>query len=120
MRIDEIIEEVRQMKPNVYSDAQMVQWINETEQDIHNVLNMHKNEQSEFLPHESVGDDVLLERVYKNIYVYYLYSQIDYANAEINLYNNDVSVYTQLFEDFSKRCRREKLPEKNIKITGGI
>lgn len=120
MTAQDIIEAVKEIKPNVYSDSKMLVWLNEAEQDIHEVLNKYKKEPEDFLPHESTADELLLGEARQNIYIYYLCSQIDYANAEINLYNNDVSVYTQLFEDFAKLHRRANMPEKNTKITGGM
>lgn len=120
MTAEYIIERVRSVKPNVYSDTQLLDWIGEVEADIYAILTAHSDSGGEYGGLESITDELLLDKVYQNIYIFYLYAQIDYANAEINLYNNDVSVYSQLFEDFAKKHRRENVPKRNTKISGGF
>lgn len=117
MTAEYIIERVRSVKPNVYSDTQLLDWIDEVEADIYGVLNAHSDSGGEYGGLESITDKLLLDKVYQNIYIFYLYAQIDYANAEINLYNNDVSIYSQLLDEFAKKHRRENVPKKNTVIT---
>lgn len=116
MTVGELISKVDELKPNHYSEQRKLEWLNHLEEQIYfNIILQHEgHEDIEYKEYESVeqnGNDALLASgMYEDLYRYYIESQIDYANQEINKYNNSSQMHNAFYEGFEKWYRRNHMP----------
>ena len=112
----DIITKCDRLKPNVYSQSQKRDWLNNIEAEIMEYMCMYTN-QSADMSFENTENPVLsLSDTDANIYIYYIISMIDLANLEYDLYNNSSSFFNSLFNEWKKKHRRQNQPQTNISI----
>ena len=85
--------------------------MNEQSQDLHEIA-FHGYDQS--TPRDTV---LLVPEPYTNVYIYWLLSQIDLGNAEINKYNNDSAMFKAAWNEYSDHYTAEHMPRQH---TGGF
>ena len=115
MTIDKILETVAEVKPSQFGDEYIVKWINDVEQILIDELfslyetGLQYHDRYEY-PEDS-DRPLIVPDPYSDIYLYYVYSQIDFNNGELAKYNNDYlmfnSLYSQLFSFWNKRFKRK-------------
>lgn len=96
--MNEVIEQVDRLKPNVYSEEDKYAWINRLEGLVSiQVMGVE-------VPEYSLPDDadtpLLVEHPFDDIYVLYVSAMIDYHNREYNNYNNAVLMFQERFDQF--------------------
>ena len=96
MTITNLINKVKEEKPNTFTNTKLLSFINEVEEDVAEQL------QQDFEPYESVDDTELLAPApYDRLYVSYLKAMIDYANEEYPSYQLNAEQHAQDFSDFA-------------------
>ena len=96
--VQEIIGRVDDVKPNAYSNAQKVAWLNELEGNIQ--LEIYLKKVDELTRLETVNDDLLVPFPFDSIYNYYLQAMIDFHNGEYDRYENTYAMYNSKLEDY--------------------
>lgn len=102
MTIQALITKVKEEKPNSFSDAKLLSFVNEIEEDVAEQLNQ------EFVPYESVTTtDLLVPAPYDRLYVSYVKAMIDFSNEEYASYQMNQMQHVQDFRDFTDWVVRE-------------
>ena len=109
MTIQGLINKVKTEKPNTFSDAWLLKFVNEIEEDVAEQL------REEFTPYDAVDSTELMAGApYDRLYVSYLKSQVDYANEEYASYQLNAEQHVQDFTDFINYIVREKVVEEDV------
>lgn len=115
MTIIEAISRVDSVKPNVYPQEDKVQWLSNLDGTIkRDVIDKHEGgEKILFTPYtaDTPLDTVLLVSApYEDLYITWLESKIDYANAEYIRYNNSVTRFNDVYSSFANDYNRNHMP----------
>jgi hypothetical protein len=97
MTIQNLIDKIQEEKPNTFTDAKMVSFINEIESDVAAQVNMV------FKPYttaEDMNKELMVPAPYDRLYVSYLKAMVDYANEEYASYQLNQEQHLQDFADF--------------------
>lgn len=101
MTITQLITKVREEKPNSFTDAKLIEYINEIEVEVAKELRYSYDDIPKY---EDTAEDKALTLLavppYDRLYVSYLKSQIDYANEEYASYQLNALQHNQDFTDF--------------------
>ena len=110
MTLAKIIAMCDEIRPNQYDKVQKTLWINEIEHKvIDEVYGMIENNTEVFSPYDYELDEektLLIPDEYSDVYLSYLYSKMDFSNAEIDRYNIDASMFTAAWKDYASWMRR--------------
>ena len=134
MKVREIIATVKQVKPNQYDDALLIQWLSAHELTLYDSLFcnyaatkeemdaarvaaglMPETEYEENLPpprprpidpNSDSERELSVPAPYDDIYILWLCSQIDYNNAEIDRYTNSGTYYNARVQSFMNYFNR--------------
>ena len=104
---------VDSLKPNMYSQSLKRSWLNSAEIKIREFMAMYNNTLFDDGFIEEDNPTLTLKEDKADLYVYYVMAMIDLSNQDITLYNNNVIIFSDMFEDFKKQYRRENTPQKN-------
>lgn len=97
MTVNELITLVREEKPNSFSNAKLVSYINELEQDAGEQLKLY-----EIPVHTltNLDENLVVPAPHDDIYAPYLKAKIDWANEEYASYQNNQAQFEQNFANF--------------------
>lgn len=116
MTIDQAIDICDRQKPNGYTREDKVHWLCKLDQMIFDeIIDRHEDgpESFEGYSEDSDGDtELLADNAYADLYVKWLFAQIDFANAETVRYNNSVSMFNTLYESYAKSYTRKHMPKQ--------
>lgn len=104
MTIREVVEKTDRLRPNCLTTDEKKKWIKDFENRIYNeIYSVHKCD-IPFTEIESATDDTKLfvTSPYDEMYVFYLCSMVDFANAEYERYNNDMAMLEGVYGDYEK------------------
>ena len=114
MTLIKAIEKIDEIKPNVYTQEQKIDWISELDGKTHEEVIKTHNSQNDliFAPYTSndLNVTLIIPFPHDNIYVLYLGAQIDLANADISRYNNRIQTFYTAGNDFYAWYNRTHLP----------
>lgn len=119
MTIFEAITKIDAIKPNNYSELDKVKWLSELDGKIKaEVIDTHEGGQN--IPFNGYDDETDIEATkllapypYDDLYIKWLESQIDYANAEYGKYNNSSIAYNTAYTAFERYYNRQNMPIQN-------
>lgn len=119
MTVREAITLVDRLKPNKYSDADKVNWLSEIDGLIvRELVDTHENSpiEGEFNGYADVSDETVLiaQYPYDQLYRWYLSSQIDLANMEIDKYNNSKTLFNNAYLTFTDYYNRTHMPKRRV------
>ena len=115
MTIMEILNHLDTIKPNSYSQAEKIKWLNQVEWMIKKeIIDTHEDAKKvTFNGYDSMSalsKNVIADVPYDKLYVHWLEAQIDYANGEYSKYNNSITMFNASYSEFAKWYNREHLP----------
>lgn len=129
MKIREAIERVDSVKPNAYSNSDKTMWLSELDGRIlKEVILTHDGAEEEstyakvLSGYSYINDSeesLLVSAPYSDIYIKWLTMQIDYANADINRYNNSLSAFERSYSDFVNYYNRTHIPKTKARFELG-
>ena len=100
MTVNDLISDITSLRGQQYGTDMIMGWINEIEgQVIEEVINRAEGYNLEFIPMEYEKDQdkkLSIPDRFKDVYVNYMLSKIDYHNEETERYNNDVVLSAHL------------------------
>ena len=118
MTIKEALDFIKSYKKNDYIKgttaeglAQGIKWLNAIETEIYNnIILTHEYNEGEteitFEGYDTTTPDsteMIVPTPYDDLYTYYLMSQIDYLNREMQSYDNNIQQYSALRDEFENR-----------------
>lgn len=117
MTIRDLLNKISKEKPNSFSEADLISFVNEVEAEVAEQL--HEFEAPVYtFEHDDELDRILLAPApYDRLYISYVKMQMDFANEEWDSYANDQAQHVQDFRDFTDWVVREnvagsKLPRR--------
>ena len=122
MKIIEAINKIDYLKHNTYSQDEKVGWLSRLDSMVKRlVIDTHEGgEDITFTGYDSSTDqdtELLVGAPYDDIYLRWLEMQIDYANGEINKYNNSSEMFNTVWQAFQNYYNRTHMPKgKNMKF----
>lgn len=124
MTIKECIDIVDNVKPNQYSIEDKVRWLSFVDRIIINdVIKTHEGYQNEYEEFEGyssdkLGEKLVLDAPYNELYVAYIKMRIDDENGETARYNNSSTMFNSYMEEYKKHYNKHHRPlhRNNMKI----
>ena len=109
MTIQGLINKVKEEKPNTFTDAKLLSFVNEIETEVAEQLC------EDFTPYTAVDSTILLAPdPYSRLYVSYVKAMIDYSNEEYASYQLNQMQHVQDFTDFINWIVREQVAVESI------
>lgn len=123
MTILEALDTINRMKPNTYDNHTMIKWLSTLDGLIfRQVISTHEQtleEGEEPMTFEGYTDDtplsteLIVGEPYDEIYASWLEAKIDYANGDIQKYNNSVVHYNDIYQSYVDDYNRTHMPLTN-------
>ena len=125
MRLQQAIDRVDEMRPNMQSRELKIAWLSELDGLIYSEL----ISQHYLLPGEEIrmcsmpeydadtdpGQMLLVRPPYDNIYTYWLMAKIDEQTLEQEKFNNDQAMFNASYESFSDFWTRKHMPKQKTR-----
>ena len=115
MTIHEAITQIDALKFNTYTQSEKIKWLSVIDGIIkREIIDTHEGGDS--VAFDGYDDDTSLETEllapfpYDDLYIKWLETQIDYANAEYGKYNNSKVAYTAAYTAFDSWYNRQHMP----------
>lgn len=109
MTIKGLIDKVKEEKPNTFTDAKLLSFINEIEMDVAEQLG------EDFEPYENADNTTLMcPAPYDRLYVSYVKAMVDYSNEEYASYQMNQMQHVQDFTDFINWTVRENVAVEHV------
>ena len=118
MTINDILTKVDDLKPNQYSDAIKIGWLNDVEGSIFNDIMMtHLFPDWEDMPEyftpytpDDINEHMIAPDIYADLYVYYLFAMIDFHNNEAARYASSMQMFNTAIKAFADWVNRNYDP----------
>lgn len=116
MKALDVIEVFDKIRPNSFEHKTKLGWVISVETDIRRFASLHGETVCDmsFVGEENPG--LFLDAPSIDIYVYYLVSMADMANAEYRLYTISSTYFNGLFDRWKRIYRTTHKPQTNICI----
>ena len=115
MNVNELLETVTALRGQQYGTNEMVAWMNEIEgKVVEEVLNCYEGFDLTFTPivYEEDGErELSIPDRFRDVYVNYMLSKVDFLNQETERYNNDVIMFNAAWEDYTSWFIRTHKPK---------
>lgn len=113
-----MIDRLDAMLPNGYGPDDKLEWLTEIDGRVKNeILATHELGDGEEMPEaidyngsnmDSV--ELLIDKPYTDVYLYWLQSKVHYFNQETNHYNNAMTMFNTAWTTYANHHRRTHLP----------
>lgn len=115
MTIREAIDKIDTLKPNNYSEAEKILWLSNLDGIIkEEIIDTHEGGEdvvfNGYSEDTARDTELLVPAPYDDLYIKWLESQIDYANAEYGKYNNSSTAYNNAFSTYERYYNRHHMP----------
>ena len=127
MKINEALTKLDALKPNNYTDAEKIGWLDHIERVLYTeIFSKHEDDPTIVIESGDDGEEIetkgfngydddtdldtelLVPDTYADLYVHYLMSQVDYYNAEFDRYQNTSTMFNTSYKNFAKYRMREQ------------
>ena len=117
MTINEVITRCDNLKPNQYCVEDKIRWISDLDGIIKKeLIDAHEGgEAITFSGYDSASDrdaELLAGDPYSELYIKYLFAQIDFHNAEFTRYNNSMIMFNVAYAAYADYYNRTVLPRQ--------
>ena len=115
MTIIEAINKIDTLKPNSYTQLDKIRWLSDLDGIIKSeIIDTHDGgEEIVFNGYDEntdINTELLVRHPHEDIYIKWLESKIDYANAEYGKYNNSITTYNTAYSVFERYYNRTYMP----------
>ena len=103
MTIQDVLNEVDELKPNQYKSGTKISWISKIEKKIHDDIISRQGYDGpppDYTRNTDLETVLLAPDAYADLYVYYVISMIEQHNGEIERYRNTSAMFNQLYINF--------------------
>ena len=125
MKLQQAIDRVDEMRPNMQSRQLKIEWLSELDgliwQELirkHHLLPGEEIRLAAMPEYDEDTDDntkLLVPAPYDNIYLYWLMAKIDEQTLETEKYNNDRQMWNASYESFSDFWTRTHMPKTHVR-----
>ena len=120
MKIYEAMDICDRQKPNGYTREDKIHWLSKLDMMIfEEIISRHEGGIENFDGYEADADDnteLLAGGTYADMYIKWLFAQIDFANAEISRYNNSMVMFNALYDGYARAYTRSHMPRRTAYI----
>lgn len=115
MKLIEAITQTDALKPNSYSQLDKIRWLSELDWDIKtNIIDTHEGAEKVtfggYNETTALDTDLLVAKPFDHIYLRWLEVKIDYANGEIDRYNNSTDAFNEVYAAYRNYYNRQNKP----------
>lgn len=115
MTVAEVLERIDRERPGESTEEEKLRWLSQVDgQWYREMVRTHEGaEETTFAPYTTDGDKsvaLLIAPPYDEVYLHFLYMQIDQRLGEIDRYNNDAALYNQGMLEARQAYNREHMP----------
>lgn len=118
MKLAELIAKVESLRPSEYDKDELTQWVNEIEfQAVDTVFNKAMGVNMEFKKYNyelNAETELLIPDQFNGVYLTYLFTKIDYFNAETDRYSLDSTMHEAEWTAFANWFRRHFRPKRRL------
>lgn len=116
MTISEALARAKAVKPNTYSDTDMIRWLSTLDGFIkEHIIDTHEGGEdivfNGYDENTSLATELIVPAPHDHIYVHWLEAQIDYANDEYDRYENTMGMYNTAYDNFKNYYNRTHMPK---------
>lgn len=120
MTINQAINEVDNLKPNMYGLPEKIKWLSRLDRRIfEQILMTHEpDEDRTFAEYteEDLDRELIVGEPYDEMYVFWLAAQIDQNNMEYVSFNNTNALFESVYSAFRNAFNRTHMPKGRRKI----
>lgn len=121
MKPIEVFKVVNDIKPSILENSALLSFLNTVEAKLRKIV----HDEITYIPikyEEIETAELLLDEEHKEIYLYYLASQVDYFTNDIDAYNNSVALYNEALDAYTRKIqsRKEKTPTYQYDYEGAF
>lgn len=107
MTVREVLDQVNEVKPNVFSDARLMDFLNEVEAMVWGeVLNNDPSDYAQLNVPDDYETDLIAPPPYSKFYGAYIQAMIDFQNEESVSYQNNMAMFNSVFLEYKKYVQR--------------
>lgn len=110
VKMSKIIERVDATKPNVYSEEDKFRWLAELDGMVAQTVLQEQEPRSYEFP-KDMERELVIQPPWDVVYELYLMAKIDFYNKETASYNNTMTMYNELMDEFKKAYIRKHMPQ---------
>ena len=117
MTVSEVIEKVKDRKPNAYADHTLLDWLNELEAMVQK--NLMDTAPEGIIAYDITRDmekELLLPRPYNAMYATYIIMMIEFNQQEFTAYNNTSELFNTQYEEAQKYYNEKYKRTSSLKI----
>ena len=123
MKVREILTEIDQTRPNAYTDAEKIRWLNIIEGRVYTDI-MSKADDGlnwTFIPFEEGQEEreLVVPAPFTELYSFFLMSRIDFYNGDSARYNDTMVLLNNAWDEFAAYYRENNKP-KQTNLSGMI
>lgn len=120
MTVKEAIALVDRLKPNKFSETDKIKWLSEIDGLIvRELVDTHEDSplEEEFEGYRATdkNTELIAPYPYDILYRWYLESQIDLGNMEINKYNNTKTLFNNAYVNYTDYYNRTHMPKRRVR-----
>lgn len=114
MKVRNVLDQVNEVKPNTFSDARLMDFLNEAEAMIWTEVldNDPANYRTLTLPSDN-ETDLIANPPYSKLYGAYIQAMIDFQNEESISYQNNMAMFNSVFLEYKKYMQRREAAINN-------
>lgn len=116
MKILEAITQLDVLKPNSYSQAEKIGWLSTLDGTVKTeIIDTHEGAEGVIFngydENTKLDTELLASKPYDVLYIHYLEAQIDYANGELNKYENSMTMFNSAYSNYERFYNRTHMPK---------
>lgn len=114
MTIIQAINRIDNLKYNTYSTAEKVAWLSTVDAMVQTqVVNANRGKKGGSVcydPDTDLDTELLVQAPFDEMYLRWMEAQMDYANGELDKYNNAMEMFRAVFDSYSNWYTRTHMP----------
>lgn len=115
--VEEIISRVDRLRPNPFSNEQKLTWLSLLDGIIYReIISLAVENDVAFTYHSDIHDELLVDKPFDELYVLYLFAQIDLYLGESANYDMDITAFQDYFNSFCGDYERNHKMKTSPKI----
>lgn len=114
MKIEQVLADVDELKPNQYDDKIIIKWLAELDGKIYTeIISTHEGANASLMreyDENDMDEDLLVPYPYDDIYRNYVFAMIDFTNGESDRYQNSMAMFNTSYEKYKKWYHTTHMP----------
>lgn len=121
MTIQDAISRADELKPNSFSSDMKVGWLSVVDTRVNDLRSRYEDGEAieDFAGYGSETDmstPLLVEDAYAELYLHWIFAQIDYFNEEYEKFNASNSMFQAVWSDYERYFNRKHMPRGTSKV----